>query len=1014
MARLATLVAWGVLAWWLVLDPAAKAQTNPEQADQIGALNRQAVELAQMGRYVEAVGMARQALALSEQLNGPDHPSVGKALVSLAELDRRLGRYDEAEALYRRATTILEKLPASGNVTLGTLYNNLAGLFETMGRYSEAEPLYLRSISVFQEALDPQHPNVGLLFNNLAELYKKQGRHIEAERHYKRALEIFENALGFDHANVGQTLDNLAGLYQVQGRESDAESLHKRAISILEAALGPDNPEVGIALSNLASLYNSQGRYAEAEPLYERDLAITELTVGPDHPSVAQALQRLAWLYENQGRYADAEPLCKRALAIVEASLRPDHPLLGEVLNTYGWLYSSQARYAEAKPLYERALEVRKRSLSADNPDVEQSLNNLAGLYFLQSDWKHAAEYWQQAADLVARRSKRGMETLSAGTTGLSQSDAQLKSHRFSGLVKVKYRMAATDKSDVGAEMFDVAQWARSSRAAASLAQMAARGAVADAKLAAGVRERQDLASEWQQRDTLRIAAVSQAPEKRDREAEDVNIARLGAIDARIAAIDTQIANGFPDYAALANPLPLSIADVQSRLRDDETLVLFLDTPEWKPTPEETFIWAVTKTESRWVHSDLGTPSLKQEVAALRCGLDGGGWSAKDPRCVELLDTTYTAADHKAGKPLPFDHARSHALYRTLFGEIEDLIKDKHLLIVPSGPLQQLPFQVLVTKLPQDGKEAKIAWLIRNHAITVLPSVSSLNALRGNPHQETRNRRPYLAFANPLLDGETGDADDQRRAGEAARKTDCATVEKLRQIEAAARDFAAWSGREVDLGGLADLNKLRKLPPVPQTADLSCDVARALGASEQDVKLGLQATETTVKAMNASETLTSYVVVSFATHGAVAGELGGSAAEPGLVLTPPSEASEADDGYLAASEVAGLKLNADWVILSACNTAAGGAKSSEALSGLARAFFYAGAHSLLVSHWSVQEKAAVALVTKALTSPELKTLGRAEAMRRAMLEMADSTDAATAHPGYWAPFVIVGEGSAGL
>ena len=80
----------------------------------------------------------------------------------------------------------------------------------------------------------------------------------------------------------------------------------------------------------------------------------------------------------------------------------------------------------------------------------------------------------------------------------------------------------------------------------------------------------------------------------------------------------------FPDYAALSRPEPLSVEEVQSQLRPDEALVLFLDTPEWKPTPEETFIWVVTKTDMRWVRSDLGTPALTREVAALRCGLDAG------------------------------------------------------------------------------------------------------------------------------------------------------------------------------------------------------------------------------------------------------------------------------------------------------------------------------------------------------------------------------------------------------
>jgi CHAT domain-containing protein len=159
-------------------------------------------------------------------------------------------------------------------------------------------------------------------------------------------------------------------------------------------------------------------------------------------------------------------------------------------------------------------------------------------------------------------------------------------------------------------------------------------------------------------------------------------------------------------------------------------------------------------------------------------------------------------------------------------------------------------------------------------------------------------------------------------------------------------------------------------------------------------------------------TLASYRVIHFATHGLVAGDLLG-ASEPGLLLTPPQTASDIDDGYLSASEVAALKLDADWVILSACNTAAGNTSDAEARSGLARAFFYAGARSLLVSHWSVNSDATVKLITKAVA--ELKSdpkIGRAEALRRAMLAMIDNGKEGEAHPAMWAPFVLVGEGAA--
>ena len=166
--------------------------------------------------------------------------------------------------------------------------------------------------------------------------------------------------------------------------------------------------------------------------------------------------------------------------------------------------------------------------------------------------------------------------------------------------------------------------------------------------------------------------------------------------------------------------------------------------------------------------------------------------------------------------------------------------------------------------------------------------------------------------------------------------------------------------------------------------------------------------------MSTSGELAQYRVLHFATHGALAGQLSGTT-EPGLILTPPALGSEEDDGYLSASEIAGLKLDADWVILSACNTAGGSGRGdgAEALSGLARAFFYAQARALLVSHWEVNSEAAVKLITGAVgETARDATVGRAEALRRAMLALIDNGERDHGHPAYWAPFAVVGEGGA--
>jgi CHAT domain-containing protein len=215
----------------------------------------------------------------------------------------------------------------------------------------------------------------------------------------------------------------------------------------------------------------------------------------------------------------------------------------------------------------------------------------------------------------------------------------------------------------------------------------------------------------------------------------------------------------------------------------------------------------------------------------------------------------------------------------------------------------------------------------------------------------------------------------------------------------------------------AVLEAVRALCPLPDTAyEIKC-VADQFREQARLVRLNSEAREGDIKTLSASGQLALYRILHFATHGLLSGDVEKMAkrqGEPALVLTPPEKPDDdvEDDGLLMASEVAALKLNADWVVLSACNTAAADKIGAEALSGLARAFFYAGAQALLVSHWPVYSDAAVRLTTRAFAeldhSPEG---GRAEALKQAMIAlMDDRSQEDNAHPAVWGPFVIVGEG----
>jgi CHAT domain-containing protein/Tfp pilus assembly protein PilF len=822
---------------------------------------------------------------------------------------------------------------------------------------------------------------VGQTINNLAKVYRDQGKYGDAERLFKRALTIREQTLGPSHPDVAATLHDLAAVASRQGRYEEAKGLVKRALTINEKAQGVNHPAVAQALHNLAIVSTTQGKYGEAEGLFERALAIREKALGANHPEVAQTLNNLATVYRAQGKYGEAEGLYKRALAIKEQALGASHPDVATTLNNLATVYRAQGKYGEAEGLYKRALAIKEQALGTSHPDVAQSLIDMTILYEARGESGSALAYSRKAtAAILAHRTAESTGTPQTGAVGgLVERRASYFQRHVANLA-VAARKGIEPAPSLAHEAVEVAQWASQSSAAAAVQQMSTRFVSGPGALASLVRESQDLAAGWRDQDKALLDALSNPEGRHERARIDSLRRKIAETEGRLNAVATRIDKEFPDYAALAHPKPLTAEEVQRLLGADEALVFFL------AGASESYVFALTREGFEWRTISLGEKNMAAKVAAFRRGLD-----------VEELTNSVDA-----GKSELFDLAAAHEFYVALLGPVEALIKDKpQLLIVPSGPLTALPFHLLVTDKPaiavpqmrinDMAAYGDAAWVVKRHAVTVLPSAASLKALRVFA-RKGQGTKPMIGFGDPVF------APDQT-AAPAGRRT--ATV-KIAARTRAYSDY--WRGASVDRARLAEA-----LSPLPDSAEELKAVAAKLGASSSDIHLGRNATEANVKRLR----LADYRVVYFATHGLVAGDVEGLG-EPSLALTLPNEPSELDDGLLTASEVAQLKLNADWVVLSACNTAAGEKLGAEALSGLARAFFYAGARALLVSHWRIDSKAATRLTTSTFDIMRLnQTIGRAEALRRAMLAyLGDRSDVWNGYPGFWGSFSLVGEGAA--
>lgn len=940
-----------------MLDRRAEATTVAERALALGTNAfgandaRLADTLSALGglardkeNFREAAGYFERALTALQAANAPPF-DVASAMDNLGDIYGLMGRFDDGERTLKKGIDLLDRSFGKGAETVPNydkMLNDLGNLYLDAGRLSDAEAVMRRSLAITRARSGEAHPNVAATTGNLATVLEHEARYAEAEKLYQQTLQAYERLYGPNHPTTAIGLNNLANAYSAQGKNEAAAGLQQRVLAIYEKAFGADSPDVGRALNNLANSYANLGRNEEALDLFRRSAAVMERKFGEGSGASALATGSLGHALMDMGRTDEARPFLLRSLEIDERVLGSSHPQLIKDLRSVALLDLKTGRSADARGRLERVLAIAQGKLGPNHQDTLATLINLADVDRREGKWQQSLERLRLAASALNT-------TRNSQFTRFTELDPWL----IDAIWRVSEGRPDNAAKD---EAFGAAQRAHETSAGAALSQMAARFGAGNDAIAGLVRRQQDLKTSLETLDKRVTTELGQADGRR-------NDAMIASLRAQIAQaqkslddVSNQLDRSFPAYADLSNPQPLSVAQVQSLLKSDEALVSFI------LLADKTYVFTATRETSTLRQVALGRREISDRVAHLRAGL-------ADPEAAQLS----------------FDLDASFDLYTALFGPIAaDIAGKPKWLIVPAGALTSLPFHVLVTKKPDASSADRFrqaAWLLNERAVTVLPSVPSLRALRGFA-KESRAQKPFIGFGDPVFRRSPG----EKRPG--------------RNVQ----PYQSYYD-----GAAVDLERLRAgLPALPETAGELQAVARALGASPQDdVKLGLAATVTSVSTLP----LDQYRVVDFATHGLVAGEVNGLS-EPALVLTLPEKPTGDDDGLLTASRIAKLKLDADWAVLSACNTAAGDRPGAEGLSGLARAFFYAGVRALLVSHWPVDSEAAVRLTTGAFSELTAHPgIGRAEALRRAMKALiADRSSPRNADPAVWAPFVLVGEG----
>ncbi|TMQ19427.1 MAG: CHAT domain-containing protein, partial [Candidatus Rokuibacteriota bacterium] len=810
------------------------------------------------------------------------------------------------------------------------------------------------------------------------------GHHAEAEALCRKIIALLDVDRGLrQHPWLDEVHSYLALTLMRQGRLLEAENAARSAARGALARRGRFSPHTAWMLRSLVSVLLEQQRYREAETLARVVVDMFERTgTAPESLRLATARADLARALASQGR--DRESL--REYDVIRAGLRRDPASLRQFFDGHvGYaelLLKTGSADAALAPLTV-ALQESRRLVGDGDRQTAAIRASLARAYAVSGDVSRALDEFGEAVPTLLKRlsdvedeaapswrpDPRLVVTLGA-YMGLLADTRGTPHERERGI-------------DATAEAFRLADAARARAVQRAVDANAVRAAVHRPGLAEVVRRKQDTKNEIAALYDRLADALSQPRPEQDTKVISELRDRIEALRNRSNVLTTQVETEFPAYAELVNPKPVTLAQARAMLQPGEALIATL------VTRDRTFVWAVPHAGPvAFAAPPIGAEEIETTIATLRKALEPGAATLGD-----IPD---------------FDLALAHRLYSSLLEPVRSGWHDARVVfVVANGALGQLPLALLPTRPtalpPESGalfsNYRQVPWLARTHAVVVLPSVGSLATLRALPPGEA-SRRPFVGFGDPWFSHEQAAL---AAAGGATRPRDAVALTTRSMpltLRNAPRTF--------------DSSDLHRLPPLPETAEEIQSIATAMRADPgRDVFVGARANEETVKTLD----LAGYRVIAFATHGLVAGDLEGLT-QPALALSAPDVAGVDGDGLLTLDEILALRLDADWIVLSACNTAAGDGAGADAVSGLGRAFFYAGARALLVSNWPVETTSARALTTQLFRQgPRMSRAEALQATMKWMIDEAEFVDGESgkivfsyAHPIFWAPFTLVGDG----
>jgi tetratricopeptide (TPR) repeat protein len=960
-----------------------------EHADTAESYGNLALNMSDQGKYAEALPLKRRALAIVRRVLGEGHPRTALSYSNLATTLDELGRHAEADPLHRKALAITRTARGEEHAETATRYNNLARNLEDQEKYAEAEPLLRKALGIAGRVLGEGHADTAQSYLNLGGNLFHQGKYAEAEPPFRQALAIYLRVLGEAHPSTAVSYNNLASNLRGQGKYAEAEPLFRKALAVLRDVLGEGHPHTAASYETLAANLNAQGKHAEAESLHRHVLALHRRLRGEEHPATAASYNNVASTLAARHKYREAQPLFEKALAVFRKALGEVHSRTAACYNNVGLNLHDQGKFTEAAPCFEKALAITRKVLGEGHVSMATGYNSLAVCLTAQGDLAGAETCHRKSLAILRRTlgeehprtvtsrsnlaeslSRQGKHAeaeaeLAAAADGFDRARLRIA---FTGLGRVTF---ASERSPLPAL---AAVLARNGKAAAAWERL-------EAHCARGLfdelarpwrddernRERHLLwrlqqldeqitrAEERRQRlETLQTLgevvapllprsggrAVLASPDARERIdpfREQAEALRKGrdTVQADLSRFEADMVAKYGVAGGKAYARPR----IQARLPAGAALVAWLDI-EAAPRAAHPggHHWACVlrhRGEPVWVRLPGSGP--------------GGAWADDDSQLPERVREALADPSRAAGGGW---HGLVRQLYAQRLAPLEGHLRGepggtavKHLVVLPSPALAGVPLEALADR----------------YTVSYAPSGTMFAWLREKgpvpPDNEGTPAPPHLlAVGDPVFAPPEGSPPPAPRSPDLGVRTGRrAAAEAVRERRAADQLLRASRGPVV--------------PRLPSTRREVEAIARLF--ADPRTLLGSEASEQALAQLAASGELGRFRFVHVATHGVLHRE---APMRSALLLSQdqlPDAAGqlvagkEFYDGRLTAERILRTwRLDADLVTLSACETGLGRPSGGEGHLGFAQALFVAGARSLVLSLWKVDDTATALLMTR--------------------------------------------------